>query len=71
LYTVAPLARFVIDYADENRRVLFASACSGHGFKHSAAVGEALARRALELDPLVDVAAFSMTALRPTANEIS
>ena len=64
LYTVAPGARFVIDYADDNRRVLFASACSGHGFKHSAAVGEALARRALGFGPLVDVTAFSVVALK-------
>jgi sarcosine oxidase len=26
---------------------VFASACSGHGFKHSAAVGELLAKMAL------------------------
>jgi sarcosine oxidase len=58
LYTVAPGARFVIDQADEGGRILFASACSGHGFKHSAAVGEALARRATGLQDLVDLEAF-------------
>ncbi len=56
LYTVTPDARFVIDYADEN--VLFASACSGHGFKHSPAVGEAQAQRALGLATSVDLSAF-------------
>lgn len=60
LYTVTPDAKFVIDYADENRTVLFASACSGHGFKHSAAVGEALAQRALGLPTAVDLSAFAM-----------
>jgi len=59
LYTVAPGARFVIDQADDRGRILFASACSGHGFKHSAAVGEALARRALGLNALVDLSAFA------------
>jgi sarcosine oxidase len=59
LYTVAPGARFVIDQADDSGHVLFASACSGHGFKHSAAVGEALARRALGLEALVDLSMFS------------
>ncbi len=59
LYTVAPAARFVIDQADDTGRVLFASACSGHGFKHSPAVGEALVRQALGLEALVDVSGFS------------
>jgi sarcosine oxidase len=58
LYTVAPGARFVIDQADDRGRLCFASACSGHGFKHSAAVGEALARQALGLPPLVDTTPF-------------
>jgi sarcosine oxidase len=59
LYTVAPGARFVIDQADDAGRILFASACSGHGFKHSPAVGEALARRALGMEALVDLSPFS------------
>ena len=44
LYTVTPNAKFVIDYADASHNVIFASACSGHGFKHSPAVGESLAQ---------------------------
>ena len=44
LYTTAPDADFVIDFKPGSPRVLLASACSGHGFKHSAAVGELLAR---------------------------
>ncbi|HWS97388.1 MAG TPA: N-methyl-L-tryptophan oxidase [Candidatus Methylomirabilis sp.] len=58
LYTVTPDAKFVIDYADASRSVLFASACSGHGFKHSPAVGEALAQKALCLPTKVDLSAF-------------
>ncbi len=46
LYTVAPGSRFIIDRLGRGN-VVFASACSGHGFKHSAAVGELLARMAL------------------------
>lgn len=45
MYTLAPDSRFVIDTHPQLERVTFASACSGHGFKHSAAVGEALAHR--------------------------
>jgi sarcosine oxidase len=60
LYTVTPDAKFVIDYADANERVLFASACSGHGFKHSPAIGEALAQKALGLSIQVDLSPFAM-----------
>lgn len=44
LYTNVANGRFVIDRHPDQPRVMFASACSGHGFKHSAAVGEALAQ---------------------------
>jgi sarcosine oxidase len=47
LYTCAPGARFLIDRLGRRENVVFASACSGHGFKHSAAVGELLAKMAL------------------------
>lgn len=63
LYTVTPDAKFVIDYADGGQYVLFASACSGHGFKHSPAIGEALARRALGLPTTIDLSAFAMNRL--------
>jgi sarcosine oxidase len=43
LYTVTPDFGFVIDWLPGSRRVLIASACSGHGFKHSPTIGEILA----------------------------
>lgn len=64
LYTVTPDAKFIIDDADASQNVLFASACSGHGFKHSPAVGEALAQRALGLPTQVDLSAFRLERLR-------
>ena len=60
LYTVTPDAKFVIDYADAGQNILFASACSGHGFKHSPAVGEALVQRALGLPATIDLAPFGL-----------
>ena len=45
LYTVTPDSGFLADRLPDLDRVLFVSACSGHGFKHSAALGEALAAR--------------------------
>jgi sarcosine oxidase len=43
-----PHARFVIDRLSDSERVIVASPCSGHGFKHSAAIGQALAELATE-----------------------
>lgn len=43
LYTVTPNSNFVIQRLAINQQVIIASCCSGHGFKHSAAIGEALA----------------------------
>jgi sarcosine oxidase len=40
LYTTTPDSHFVIDFHPDNERILIVSPCSGHGFKHSAAIGE-------------------------------
>ena len=58
LYTVTPDAGFIIDHADPNGRVLAASACSGHGFKHSPAVGEAVAQRITDQPRQLDLRPF-------------
>jgi sarcosine oxidase len=58
-YTVLPDHGFLIDHAIDSERVWFASACSGHGFKHSAAVGEALAQKALGEPTSVDLRPFA------------
>ncbi len=44
LYTSTLGSRFVIDRHPAHEPVLIVSACSGHGFKHSPAIGEAIAR---------------------------
>jgi sarcosine oxidase len=44
LYTWVDGARFVIDRHPDFDRVIVASPCSGHGFKHSAGIGELLAQ---------------------------
>ncbi len=56
LYTVAPQSRFVIDRHPEIESATVISACSGHGFKHSAALGEALAQSILEGRSMLDLA---------------
>jgi sarcosine oxidase len=40
---VTPDRGFIIDRHPEMDRVHVVSACSGHGFKHSAGIGEAVA----------------------------
>lgn len=57
-YTVTPNSNFVIDRLDDN--VILASPCSGHGFKHSAAIGETLAELALGEKSSIDVSPFSI-----------
>ena len=47
LYTNAPAANFIIDRLPEAHDTIVVSACSGHGFKHSAAIGEAVALMAM------------------------
>jgi sarcosine oxidase len=61
LYTVTPDSRFVIDRHPESDRVVVASPCSGHGFKHSAAIGEALAELVLSGQSRLDLAPFALT----------
>jgi len=43
MYTWVDKARFIIDRHPALDRVIVASPCSGHGFKHSAGIGELLA----------------------------
>ncbi len=47
LYTNAPGANFIIDWLPDAPDTIVVSACSGHGFKHSAAIGEAVADMAI------------------------
>jgi sarcosine oxidase len=65
MYTVTPDSRFVIDRHTEHENVLVVSACSGHGFKHSPAIGEALAQLAITGRSDLDLSGFSLTRLTP------
>ena len=59
LYTSAPDASFLVRPHPDSDAITFVSACSGHGFKHSAALGEALAARVLGRPPAVSLDAFT------------
>jgi len=60
LYTVTPDFGFVIDTLPGADRVIVASPCSGHGFKHSAAIGEALSQRVIRGASQLDLGAFAI-----------
>lgn len=67
LYTVTPDAGFILDVLPEHPNVIAASACSGHGFKHSAAVGEQLAAQALG-SVLQQPVSFALNRLTPSVS---
>jgi sarcosine oxidase len=60
LYTATPDGNFVIDFHPESDRIIVASPCSGHGFKHSAAIGEALAELVVNGASRIDTSSFSI-----------
>jgi sarcosine oxidase len=62
LYTRAPGGRFVIDRHPAHDAVLIVSPCSGHGFKHSAAIGECVAQLVVQDASDIDLSAFSLSA---------
>ncbi|MFJ2685010.1 N-methyl-L-tryptophan oxidase [Pseudomonas sp. NPDC087342] len=59
-YTVTPDGDFIIDEHPHLKNTLVVSACSGHGFKHSAALGEALAQWCVRGSSELDLSAFSL-----------
>lgn len=66
MYTITPDYGFVIDTHPRHSRVLLASACSGHGFKHSAAVGESLAERVVDGRTKIDLSGFTLGRFAPS-----
>jgi sarcosine oxidase len=63
LYTVTPDSGFIVDNAPGMDRVTVVSACSGHGFKHSAALGEAVAQRIADGGSRIPLDAFKLSRL--------
>lgn len=61
LYTQTPDFHFIIDRHPTMDRVIVASPCSGHGFKHSAAIGECLAQWTVDGKPALDLSSFALS----------
>jgi len=63
MYTATEGARFLIDWHPEHRNVFVVSPCSGHGFKHSPAIGEVVAQTVLGEQSKLDISNFSFECL--------
>jgi sarcosine oxidase len=61
LYTCTRRSRFVIDRHPAHDCVLIVSPCSGHGFKHSAAIGESVAQWVARRATDIDLSGFSLS----------
>ncbi len=71
LYTVTADSGFVLDWFPSSQRVLLCSPCSGHGFKHSAAIGEAVAQLVTDRKTTLDLSPMNLQRLRKkTASKI-
>lgn len=66
-YTITPDFHFVIDRHPDSSKVWLASACSVHGFKHSAAIGEALAQQVTTDRCEFDLTPFTISTHQRTA----
>jgi sarcosine oxidase len=64
LYTSTRGSRFVIDRHPEHDPVVIVSPCSGHGFKHSPAIGEAVAQWVIGRASDVDLSPFGLSQAR-------
>jgi sarcosine oxidase len=60
---VTPDFGFVVDAHPDHDDVVLASPCSGHGFKHSPAIGEMLADMVLGRTPRFDLSPFRLARL--------
>jgi sarcosine oxidase len=45
--------------------MIVASPCSGHGLKHSAAIGEAIAEHGIEVKSKIDMSSFILRSVSP------
>jgi sarcosine oxidase len=60
IYTVTNDWKFIFDFHPSNKNVIIASPCSGHGFKHSSAIGEILANMSTNTYNSLDLQPFSI-----------
>lgn len=67
LYTITPDSGFVIERHATQPRIAVVSPCSGHGFKHSPALGEAIAQWVVRGESTLSLAPFGSGRLSAAA----
>ncbi len=67
IYTVTPDEHFVIDRMPGAEQVIFASCCSGHGYKFASAIGEILADMAVKGSTRFDISPFALARFKAAA----
>lgn len=65
-YTSTPDGDFIIDRHPDTEHITVISACSGHGFKHSAAIGESVAQSLAEGASKIPLDAFALRRFEKT-----
>jgi sarcosine oxidase len=63
LYTSTQDSNFVIDWLPNSKKIIVCSPCSGHGFKHSAAIGECVAQLVTAGEASIDLSEFNLARL--------
>ena len=63
MYTDTHDSRFVMGKLPGSNHTIIASPCSGHGFKHSPAIGECLAQLALDGASKLDISGFGVASI--------
>jgi sarcosine oxidase len=61
MYTNTPDLHFIFDKHPQHDNVLVISACSGHGFKFSSAIGEAAAQWSRDGESAIDMSLFTLS----------
>lgn len=59
MYTNTPDQDFIIDEHPQNKHIILASPCSGHGFKFASLTGKILSDMAEEKKPAFNLSMFS------------
>jgi len=60
MYTNTPSEDFIIDHHPQNKNIIIASPCSGHGFKFSSAIGKLHCDIVCERNLDFDISLFSI-----------
>ncbi len=61
LYTNSPDEHFIIDFHPQHRNIVIVSPCSGHGFKFSSAIGEAVMEMVQDGRTKLDISLFKIS----------